>query len=367
MERAISERTALAPRPSASAPGPLWDGCRDPSCICQAWFDLAYTDSLYRNCLSFLARHYFRAELIHPERIPVRSEADPPLIFAANHSGMAFPWDSLMLKQVLWPVYIERYGQAPPRRDHIRALAAPELSASRLMRLYGIDGWWYRMGTVDVSYENFETMMRHPWDLILFPEGTTGIGKGFNRRYQLVRFKKSLAKICLRHGATIVPVHVINAEFLNPLAYSSDHLNGWARKRGIPFIPIGPLTLGFLLFPFVFYSVCPAHLRYVIGEPIRLDPPAGVSRPTETDYRSLTDIVQRRMQEDLLRYARQYGERPYDLRSFVSEAWRQRRRLFDLVPVGWPRMFIRHARNHGGTSGSIWPYYAPLAGWLWAR
>lgn len=344
--------------------GADWKGCADAACPCRQHFDVVYTDSVYRECLSFLARDYFRVELVGGDRIPVRAENDPPLIFACNHSGTCFPWDSLMLKQALWPLYRERYGEVSPRRDHVRALAAPQLSRRRLTCLFGIDDWWRRMGAIDVSVENFDLMMRHPWDLIVFPEGITGIAKGFGRRYRMVRFKRTLARMALDHGATIVPVHVLNAEYLNPLAWTWEPLDRWARRRGIPFIPLGPTTLGWLAFPWVFYSVLPARLRFVIGEPIRLDPAEAAGLSSGRRDRVLTDRVQQRMQDELVRLLGEQRGSPYELRSLARSAWAARARLGDWAPAGWPRMFVEHARRHG-VAAEAWPSYVPLAGWSW--
>jgi 1-acyl-sn-glycerol-3-phosphate acyltransferase len=341
-----------------------WSGCADSACACRRHFDVEYTDSIYRECLSFLARDYFRVELVGAERIPVRAESDPPLIFACNHSGNCFPWDSLMFKQALWPLYRERYGERAPRRDHVRALAAPQLSERRVACLFGIDDWWRRMGAVDVSAESFDLMMRHPWDLIVFPEGIAGIAKGFDRRYRMVRFKRTLARMAVTHRATIVPVHVLNAEYLNPLARTWAPLDRWARKRGIPFIPLGPTTPGWLAFPWVFYATLPARLKFVIGEPIRLQAEPGDGKP-ERQYRRLTDMVQRRMQDELQRLVAQETSSPYDLGGLAAGAWRARGRIGDWAPAGWARMFVRHARRHS-VDARAWPQYLPFLGWRWA-
>ncbi len=41
---------------------------------------------------------------------------------------------------------------------------------------------------------------------MLYPEGVPGIGKGFNRKYQLQRLATSMVRLGLQHGTDIMPV-----------------------------------------------------------------------------------------------------------------------------------------------------------------
>ncbi|MEJ7660998.1 MAG: hypothetical protein WKG07_15955 [Hymenobacter sp.] len=129
-------------------------------------------------------------------------------------------------------------------RDLPRPLSAPLLSQTDLMNPYLIKDFWKKCGCVDATTLNFETMMYYQeHNLMLYPEGVPGIGKGFNRKYELQRLATSMLRLSLQHGTDIVPFYTINAEYLNPYAYSFEWINRLTQKIGIPFLPITLLLL----------------------------------------------------------------------------------------------------------------------------
>ena len=193
-------------------------------------FDPRYAASLIKKILEPLSLYYFRTEFIgfegedYPER-----KTNAPLIFASNHSGMAFPWDAIVFGSGLYKL-CEENGNL-----HIKALTAPALSEIKLMNTYMINDFWKRIGGIDATSLNFETMMHNDsHDLLIYPEGIPGIGKGFNNRYKLQRFSTSFIRMSLKFKTDIIPVFSINGEYINPYSYRSKLLNKIVQTVGIP-------------------------------------------------------------------------------------------------------------------------------------
>ncbi|MCK5703126.1 MAG: hypothetical protein KAI29_18315, partial [Cyclobacteriaceae bacterium] len=65
--------------------------------IVHEYFDLKFTKHIISKVIKYLSDYYFRAMFIGFENMPQRNNPEVPLIFASNHSGMAFPWDGIIL------------------------------------------------------------------------------------------------------------------------------------------------------------------------------------------------------------------------------------------------------------------------------
>jgi 1-acyl-sn-glycerol-3-phosphate acyltransferase len=75
-----------------------------------------------------------------------------------------------------------------------------------------------RLGAVRACPENALRLLDELRPVIVFPEGSQGMGKPFAQRYQLKRFGRGgLVKLALRTGAPIVPVAIGGAEETVPL------------------------------------------------------------------------------------------------------------------------------------------------------
>ena len=162
------------------------------------YFREEFTQTLDENLLQLLDRVWFRSELVGFDNFPQRNRPDRPLIFASNHSGMAFPWDAMVALSHLWRHLLKTQGSL---QNLPRPLSAPMLSQTALMNPYLVKDFWKKNGCVDATTLNFETMMYYQdHNLMLYPEGVPGIGKGFNRKYQLQRLASGVAaavKSCL--------------------------------------------------------------------------------------------------------------------------------------------------------------------------
>ena len=119
------------------------------------FFNLEYAKSVAKFVLTPIEKYYFRAEFIgfEGEQYPQRNNPKRPLIFASNHSGMAFPWDGIIFASGLMRINGYDLSKA------CRGLASPMLSKSNLMNPFLIPKFWKRAGGIDATSLNFDTMM----------------------------------------------------------------------------------------------------------------------------------------------------------------------------------------------------------------
>jgi len=366
---------------SATSPPPV---IRENQHIYDDYFEEEFTQTVDENILQLLDRVWFRSELVGFENFPQRNNPDRPLIFASNHSGMAFPWDAMVALSHLF----RQLPKTGSMRDLPRPLSAPLLSQTALMNPYLVRDFWKKCGCVDATTLNFETMMYYQdHNLMLYPEGVPGIGKGFNRKYELQRLATSMVRLSLKHGTDIVPFYTINAEYLNPYAYSWDAVNNLTKKIGIPFLPLTLLLLLVLIQPWAFYLAFPAKLIFVMGTRIR--PSELTTKTTDEltreEYLALSEQIRLQMQAELDAAVAAHGQKPYRW----SELWqriKENRRFFPFfLPFAWPAMFTEFERLYvkegkrnfrmkldqpGAWLRMLWrnpitlAYFIPLLGWI---
>ncbi|MGY3087718.1 1-acyl-sn-glycerol-3-phosphate acyltransferase [Hymenobacter sp. UYAg731] len=349
------------------------------------YFREEFTQTLDENILQLLDRVWFRSELVGFENYPQRNNPDRPLIFASNHSGMAFPWDAIVALSHLWRHLLNKNGNIS---DLPRPLSAPLLSQTALMNPYLVREFWKKCGSVDATTLNFETMMYYQdHNLMLYPEGVPGIGKGFNRKYQIQRLATSMVRLALQHGTDIIPFYTINAEYLNPYAYSFEPINRLTKKIGIPFLPLTLLLLLVIIQPWAFYLAFPAKLTFVMGTRIR---PADLTSKTvdelsREEFLALSEQVRQKMQAEMDAAVLAHGQNPYRW----AELWqriKENRRYFPFfLPFAWPAMFTEFERLYvkegrrsfrmqldkpGAWLKMLWrnpitlAYFIPLIGWI---
>ena len=304
-------------------------------------FDPTWARSLEARVLRSMNKIWFRAQIVGGDRIPAKG----PVIFAANHSGNAFPYDGIALDALLW----QRDGMRDESK--VRSVYDPELSFVWWMRPFGIDDFWRRGGGVDMTFDNFDRLLDRGDRVLYFPEGVPGIGKGFNKRYQLQRFRTSFLLLAARHQTPVIPISIINAEWLHPFGYVFPPLDRlMQRVFGVPFLPL-PLGLVAIVFPWIWYLAFPARLVFVVGEPIdavallRDEGITSFDKPDRAALCRAAEGVRLQMQSALERHVEHYGQRPYDVRSLVPALWRARRELHRVFPLGWPVAFLKHERD----------------------
>lgn len=185
-----------------------------------------------------LYRRYFRVRSYGAHHIP----ADGPGILAANHSG-TLPLDGMML----WADVLNNTD--PPRNP--RAVADYFVST-----LPVISTLFARSGVVTGSRGNARTLLQAGELLMIFPEGTPGIGKPFSERYHLQEWRVGHCELAIRYRAPVVPVGIVGAEEQMPQLARIP----LPRSSPVPYLPV-PAT------------PVPLPVRYHIhyGEPLRFD------------------------------------------------------------------------------------------------
>ena len=322
-------------------PEQLQEAIEQNKSIHSEFFDLSFAKSINKHVLEPLASTYFRSVFIGFEELPERSNPSTPLIFASNHSGMAFPWDGIIY--VSGMAKLGNFG-----KNIVRPLTSPMLSMSTLMNPYLIRDLWKRVGSIDATTLNFETMMQFDdYNVLIYPEGVPGIAKGFSRRYQLQRMSTSSLRMALKYRTDIIPVACVNGEYINPYHYSQSWVDRLFQLIGIPFLPLGPITLLLLLQPWIFYMGFPAKLTFVRGR--RIKPYEMLDKPFEDisreELEGLRDQIGEIMQGELNKAVEQYGRKPYRWGEFFRSMWRQRKHFPFYLPFGWPLLFAEFERQ----------------------
>jgi 1-acyl-sn-glycerol-3-phosphate acyltransferase len=304
-------------------------------------FEPEYYQSVDREFFGHIVDEYFRGELHGAEHIPARG----PIVLAANHSGTAFPYDAMVLDVLLW----RREAMHPARK--IRTVYEKELAMTWWMRPFGIDNFWRRGGGVDLTFDNFDRLLAQGERVMYFPEGVPGIGKGFQKRYQLQRFSTSFVIMAARHDAPVVPVHIVNAEWVIPFNFTVRAVDAVVeRVLKIPFLPLPAAPLG-LVFPWLWYLALPARMVCHVGAPIdvrALLRAEGCDHVDSADRQTLQRVAERirqQMQGELHAQVAKHGRRPYHWPSLFEAFRAARGRRWRLLPTGWPVAFVRHMRD----------------------
>jgi 1-acyl-sn-glycerol-3-phosphate acyltransferase len=343
-------------------------------------FDIHFTREISEYVVQHLEDYFFRPRFIGFENFPERPRPDVPLIFASNHSGMAFPWDGIILTSSVFKMF--NYSHRS-----FRPLASLKLSASRLMNPFLYDNLWKIVGSVDASFLNFETMLNQSdHNVLVYPEGINGIGKGFDKRYQLQRFSSSFITLAIKYKTDIVPISTVNGEYINPLAYRVKWLNRLVNKIGIPYMPVGPVSMMLPLQPWIYYSALPARLTYVLGE--KISPYTMTDKPVEemtlSEIVAIKEEVKHQMQTHLNQAVKDYGDSPYFMKQFAGVTFKNLDKLPYSFPFGWPLLFSefdRVRKKHGEVKEPLrlgfmsWLrillarpfnifFYLPIIGWL---
>lgn len=342
-------------------------------------FDFNYAELFCQKILTPIREVWYRAKFIGFENFPLRNNPDSPLIFATNHSGMAFPWDAI--------AFISRgIEKLKDSADSIRALISPMLTKFPNMCPYMIDGLWWKAGCINATFLNFETGMKlNKSNILIFPEGIEGIGKGFDKKYQFQPFKTSFLRMSIRYKTDIIPFYTINGEYNNPLAYNIKPLTKVCKKFGLPFFPVGPVIFLAIFQPWIFYASLPSQLTFVLGERIKVyemtDKP--YDQLSQKDLKIIGEKIRSKMQENITTLSQTYGQKYYNIRSLLKAMWKNKRNFFRYFPAFWPLTMTYFDVNYKEVDGkgfikfSLWnciktickrpivlAMYLPVIGWI---
>ncbi len=291
--------------------------------IYHEYFDSKYVEELVNNVMDPIAKYWFRIKFVGFDKVPERNDPDIPLIFATNHSGMAFPWDAIMFNSG----YSKKFNFG---KNILRSLSAPMLLAYGYMNPFFVDNAWKNVGCMDATYKNFDTVMRFPdHNILLYPEGVAGIAKGFKNRYQLQTIKSSMVRIAIKYKTDIITLSTVNAEYNNPYTLRWKKLNNLVNKIGIPFLPVGIMTLVAAVQPYFFYFAFPSKITYVMGK--RIKPYEMIDKPYEDishgEFKKISRKVQAIMQEQLNEHVEEYGKKPYQFGELIKVTFQNLRHL----------------------------------------
>src|SRR3954471_13085671 len=185
----------------------------------------------------WLYRSYFRVETHGIDQVPPGR-----VMLISNHSGQ-LPLDGAMIAMSLL------LEAEPPRV--VRAMVekwAPTLPF--------IAPFFARIGQVVGTPENCRRLLAAGETIMVFPEGTRGLNKTFDKRYQLQEFGLGFLRLALETKAPIVPVAVIGAEEQAPALFD---LKKAAKLIGFPALPITPTVVPIPL---------PVKYRLYFGDPM---------------------------------------------------------------------------------------------------
>ena len=297
--------------------------------------DSAYTLRCFEENLRPLAEHYFGAQLIAPENFPLHQVGKRAIFLIGNHSGMGLSWDNIILDFLLYDLL--RHSFADPHRaiatKAVRVVDALFLS-HHTVALFGIQDWWRRTGCVAATSANLEAAVRANRIIILSPEGVAGIAKGPHRRYQLQHFSSSFLRMAHQYGALIVPVSIVNAEYLNPWNISLPWVNTLGRKLGFPFVPIGTAALQAIL-PATYLAPRRAKLTYVLHPPIDVQPlPAKTYPALRAETEAFRQASQTRLNAEVRIHHRPYNHAPPASDPALNNV---------LLPHRWHELFLKTA------------------------
>lgn len=182
-------------------------------------------------------KYWFRVSSEGHKNIPSKG----PVILAPNHSG-AIPLDFIMIA-----IDIMKRHPKPRLARGVVDFFAGALPYINLLI--------YRSGSVIGARENVDALLSNDNIVVIFPEGTKGIGKSFSQRYKLVRFNVGFIEFSIKYRAPIIPVAVIGAEEQQP---QIGKIKSLGRLMGLPYLPVTPTfpwlgPLGLLPLPTKYY------------------------------------------------------------------------------------------------------------------
>ncbi|MCA1834668.1 MAG: lysophospholipid acyltransferase family protein [Actinomycetota bacterium] len=186
---------------------------------------------------------YWRVEVHGVENIPTEGAA----LLASNHSG-TLPLDGAMLKVAV----LKEHGRNP-------WLLAGDL----VFRIPGLAQITRTAGNARADREETLDLLRKGELVGVFPEGYKGIGKGFQKRYQLQRFGRGgFVEMAMEVGCPIIPVAIVGAEEAYPMIADIKPI---ANLFKLPYFPVTPFFP--LLGPL---GAIPLPSKWVIsiGEPV---------------------------------------------------------------------------------------------------
>ena len=301
------------------------------------FYDKEYTFRCYEENLRFLKDEYFRASVVGKHNIPFCEAEKRPVIFVGNHSGMGLSWDNITFDMALYDLLKDHYNGDVNKalNQKLRRLVSPNLIEDNKVIPFDIPNWWRRLRCAPINMETFEQAMQAGGFIYVSPEGVPGIAKGFNNRYRLQPYSSSFLLMAKKYNALVIPISIVNAEYLAPFNYKIDLVNQVLGKIGYPFFPVGPAWAQ-LAFPATYLTAAPAKLTYVIHEPIEYEATEVLDREgLKEEAKKFREKHQKLLDESV-----ELFHQPYDLKSLFSSFKRSKKKKMYL-PFFWHEMFLK--------------------------
>jgi 1-acyl-sn-glycerol-3-phosphate acyltransferase len=165
-----------------------------------------------------LSRSYFRTIVSGIEHLP-RGRA----LIVANHSGQ-IPIDGMIIA-------ISVFLEANPPRV-VRAMVE-----KWSQKLPFVSTFFSKCGQVVGVPENATRLLARGEPILVFPEGTRGLAKTFQHRYELTDFGLGFMRLALESDTPIVPLAVIGAE---EQYISLANMRSVAKALHVPSFPVIP-------------------------------------------------------------------------------------------------------------------------------
>ncbi len=213
---------------------------------------------------ALLYRHWFRVETHGIEQVPAGR-----VLLIGNHAGNTFAFDAAMLSMAML------LEADPPRA--VRGMAEYYLPT---LPFFGT--FMHRVGSVVGTPENCAQLLEDGEAIMVFPEGTRGFVKTYDKRYQLQRFGLGFMRLALETDTPIVPVGIVGSEEQAP---GLADLKGIGRLIGAPAFPITPLFPWLGLGGFV---PLPVKFRIRFGTPLHFD---GDANAEDSEIERQVDVV----------------------------------------------------------------------------
>ena len=215
----------------------------------------------------WLYRNYFRVETHGIEQVP-----QGRVMLISNHSGQ-LPLDGAMIAMSML------LEAEPPRV--VRAMVekwAPTLPF--------VAPFFARIGQVVGTPENCRRLLAAGETIMVFPEGTRGLNKTYDKRYRLQEFGSGFMRIAVETQTPVLPVAVIGAEEQAPALFDFKQV---AKIFGFPALPITPTLVPLPL---------PVKYRLWFGEPMRFsgtahDDDAELERKVSEVKRAIETLLKR--------------------------------------------------------------------------
>lgn len=226
-------------------------------------FDRELNDQVFMAALRPLSEIWFRTQVQGIENIPNQGAA----LIAGNHSG-AIALDALMTQLAIFDSH--------PLKRHIHMLAADLVFEVPIVRDLA-----RAAGHTEASREEALRLLRSGKLVGVWPEGFSGVGKTWMKRYELQHFGKGgFASTASEAQVPLIPLAIVGAEEAFPMVANIEPL---AKLLRLPYFPVTPTFP--LLGPL---GAVPLPSKWIIkfGQPISPD-----QLPSPFDEKAVLDFA----------------------------------------------------------------------------